>query len=527
MHSDTLQHSKTSAKSDAEQYTHKRALTHTHTRTHINANANEQNKTESMRSKLLYSKYIIMEYFYEPVKVFQIPRVAMLLSEEAKHYALEVENNHKRARDFLDHFGDHVSAATQTLGGIMVKFVETDLSESVTSEEIKKAAAESFSLSGDVGQSTLGVSYKHDHFYANSSTEGNATKKLNRTTKVAITTWGPSRTTWRPQRFRSRLRNDNSTWNVIDRGFVDTACIPVWDFLEEEGYPLAAKYVHHAYTRSMRVPLLMIQEVTLKQSPPLHEELFIEVVRSRLYSTLNKKPYHVIQMVFDLIHYSNKMEAEFGSENNQSYLTRLLEEHTFVEHLWRVISEQTSHCDFDSGKEFICQVFGKTSSQKYLIKKLRQQYGDIAKEVCKRMFSKIVQNSEEVESAVPLKNLAAAIKAIPYTDNHSMTQRVANLLHVSLYNGSNKLAQEMRQIAKKRGFMFDAIQFRAPLEFEDKAKISKFFDIAQNENQFKKHDIVLYYDDTNTKTQVTPCYFQLLLNVFFQRLSFQYPSIFF
>ena len=46
---------------------------------------------------------------------FQIPRVALLLSEDAKDFAREVEEDPRRANEFIQKFGDHVSVA-QSLG---------------------------------------------------------------------------------------------------------------------------------------------------------------------------------------------------------------------------------------------------------------------------------------------------------------------------------------------------------------------------------------------------------------------------
>ena len=83
-----------------------------------------------------YRKHTAMMYHCHPVKSFvvskitrlrpyqrfptkrqfQIPQIAMQLSEEAKKFARQVEKDRKKAKEFIQTFGDHVNSAPQTLG---------------------------------------------------------------------------------------------------------------------------------------------------------------------------------------------------------------------------------------------------------------------------------------------------------------------------------------------------------------------------------------------------------------------------
>ena len=182
----------------------------------------------------------VLHYIRMPTKSFQLEHNQIQLSESAKEMARSIAQEtdklrrQEMARIFLQRYGSHFPAGTQTLGGVFFSIADAESKKAKKKFELIRAAAgylkEKISLAfrGDLG---IGVSTAGEHSGSKGSNVGEHNERCGEFVTFSVRSIGP--TTTDHDTFH-KLLSDNSTWALIDRGPVQ-GYIPVWELLKDLG----------------------------------------------------------------------------------------------------------------------------------------------------------------------------------------------------------------------------------------------------------------------------------------------------
>ena len=339
---------------------------------------------------------------------------------------------------------------------------------------------------------------KHSSFNTEGEGSGENQKSLSRKTNTSIICHGPPSAD--ESDFCSKLRADNSTWRIIDRGSVD-ACIPIWELLEEEGFPNAANAIQSAYLNEVCQERITFEKVfNSDQAKPRYQKSFLDLIQKAMDSFLDQKPYKIVELVVNMVNYAIKMDGL--NNDGLSYVEMLFENQSFLKKLKEVVME-TNNRVYNSGKQFLRNVFYKETDQNYLATIIQPTDNGLSL-AWSNLFS--IQNQdpafEEVDfnQKLSLTDLQNKLENVAYASDlevgPNLTENIQNLLSCSLSDKDHRLTMEMLTILKEHyGFDMERYEFGLDLTQEQLKVIAELFKKAIDVNNFVVGDEVICHQN--------------------------------
>ena len=189
----------------------------------------EVTKTDSSEQKS--TNIAMFNFHFYPMGSYLFDGKELELSANAVKSLRDVKDI-SLAEKFLIGYGSHVPGDLQHVGGILIHSVEVSTTEQRSNSSLERIATDEMKVAASLGYGVFNAGGNYTSTNKRQEEFRSFSQSSNVRCRFQFDIRGPNNTD--PKKFEELLRQDNSSWHIIDRGNIFESMIPIWNIVYEK-----------------------------------------------------------------------------------------------------------------------------------------------------------------------------------------------------------------------------------------------------------------------------------------------------